>query len=99
MPQLDQISAELDRLAAFEPTPFPVLSLYLDLRSNQHGRDQFDQFLRKELGARLRTFGTDAPERRSIEGDADRIRMFIQGVDRSANGVAVFASTGANLFE
>ena len=28
---------QLDRLAAFEPTSWPVLSLYLDLRADQQG--------------------------------------------------------------
>jgi hypothetical protein len=32
---------QLDRLTAFEPTTLPVLSLYLDLRANEHGRRTF----------------------------------------------------------
>ena len=40
---------QLDRLAAFEPTDAPVLSLYLDLRANEHGRRTWDTFLRQAL--------------------------------------------------
>jgi hypothetical protein len=34
----------LDRLAAFEPIPFPVISLYLNTQPDQHGRANFDPF-------------------------------------------------------
>jgi hypothetical protein len=44
MPILDQLSAQLDRLAAFEPGPFPVLSLYLNLQPDQNGRDHYEPF-------------------------------------------------------
>ena len=30
---------QLERLAAFEPSEIPVISLYLDVRADQHGRD------------------------------------------------------------
>jgi peptide chain release factor subunit 1 len=98
-PQLEQINAQLDRLAALEPSPFPVVSLYLNLQPNQHGRDEFDSFLRKELGERLRTYEADGPQRHSLNTDSERIRQYVGGVDRSANGLALFASSGANLFE
>ena len=61
----DQLSTQLDRLALFDAGPFPVVSLYLDMRPNHRGRDHFDPFLRKELAERLATFeagGTGAPE-------------------------------------
>ena len=36
----------LDKLAAFDPAPFPVLSLYLNTQANQQGRDSFAPFVR-----------------------------------------------------
>jgi hypothetical protein len=39
----------LDQLAAFTPTELPVLSLYLNAQADQHGRDSFASFVRKEL--------------------------------------------------
>jgi hypothetical protein len=39
---IDQLTSQLDRLAAFDAGPFPVVSLYLDLRPDEHGRDRFD---------------------------------------------------------
>jgi peptide subunit release factor 1 (eRF1) len=99
MPPIDQLAAQLDKLAAFDPGPFPVVSLYLDLRPDEHGRDRYDQFLRKELADRLRTYGSGSPERRSLEQDADRIEEYVSGVNPALNGLALFAASGAELFE
>jgi peptide chain release factor subunit 1 len=98
MPQLDELASQLDRLAAFEPGPFPVVSLYLNLQADARGRDSFGPFVRKELGARIDTYGA-APERESLERDAERIQSYLDGIDRSANGLALFACHGAELFE
>ena len=66
MTQLDEIADRLDRLASFDPGPYPVVSLYLDLRADQHGRDNFETFVRKELRERLRTYPASGPERAAI---------------------------------
>ena len=50
------LTEQLDRLARFEPAPYPVVSLYLDTRPGQHGRDQFQAFVRKEFRARADTY-------------------------------------------
>jgi hypothetical protein len=39
----------LDQLAEFEPTPLPVVSLYLNTEAGPHGKSQFEQFIRKEF--------------------------------------------------
>lgn len=89
---------QLDRLAAFEPTGAPVLSLYLDMQPNDRGRDSYDVFLRKTLTERARTLTGD--ERASFERDAERIRDYLTtNVQNSANGLAIFACADANLFE
>ena len=99
MPHIDQLSACLDRLAAFEPGPFPVISLYLNLQADDRGRDRFEPFLRRELAARIRTYASSGPERESLQTDADKIRGYVAGIEASANGLALFASSGADLFE
>jgi len=99
MPSTDQITAHLDRLAAFDSGPYPVLSVYLNMQPDQHGRDHFDTFLRKELSDRVRTYGADGPERQSLERDAERIREYVASVDPSVNGLAIFACSAADLFE
>ncbi|HMD34851.1 MAG TPA: Vms1/Ankzf1 family peptidyl-tRNA hydrolase [Vicinamibacterales bacterium] len=99
MPQLDQLSEQLDRLAAFEPGPFPVVSLYLNLQADGRGKDNVDPFLKKEFAERLRTYAADAPELGSLENDRQKIVEYVGGRSASANGLVVFASSGSDLFE
>ena len=42
----------LDRLLNFEPTPAPVISLYLDASVDQHGQRNYLPFVRKQLNER-----------------------------------------------
>jgi len=100
-PQLaSAIDEHLDRLLAYEPTSLPVVSLYLNLQPDKHGRDNYDQFLRKELTSRIKTFPASSPERQSLEADVERITGFLADeVQAAANGVAIFACSGCDLFE
>jgi peptide subunit release factor 1 (eRF1) len=94
------VKAQLDRLAAFEPAPYPVVSLYLNTQPGQTGRDQFHAFVRKEFAARARTYPAGSPERESLDEDLERISRFLDTeIDPAANGVAVFACSAGELFE
>ena len=95
------LSEVLDRLASFEPTNLPVISLYLNTQPDQHGRANFGAFVRKEFRARLRTYPLRSPEHQSFERDTERIARYLSEELRpSANGLAIFACAGANdLFE
>lgn len=99
MPKLDHLDAQLDRLAAFQPCALPVISLYLNLQPDEHGRDRFEPFLRKELSERLRTYARHGAERASLEQDAGKIQRYAEELNGSANGLALFACSGAGLFE
>src|SRR5688572_23346301 len=89
----------LERLAAFEPQGSPVISLYLNLTPDQHGRDHHEAFCRKALAERLKTFKEHSPERDSFERDVERINAYLSNeLNRSANGLAIFASAGSNDF-
>ena len=89
----------LDELAAFEPKGFPVVSLYLNTQPDQHGRDNFDGFVRKEFAARARSYAPDSVERASFECDAERVRVYLRDeLERSANGLALFACAGAGHY-
>ena len=94
------VKEQLDRLAAFEPAPYPVVSLYLNTQPGQTGRDQFHTFVRKEFAARSRTFPAGSPDRESLDKDLVRISRYLdEELDPAANGVAVFACSAAELFE
>ena len=90
---------QLQRLAAFEPQDVPVVSLYLDLRPDQHGRDSYETFCRKAFAEHATVFAADSAEQASLQRDLERIETFLAGeLDRSANGLALFASSGAGEF-
>lgn len=80
---------ELDKLTSFEPTDLPVLSLYLDMRANEHGRGTHDGFLRKTFGERSRLLKGEA--RKSFDTDAERITEYLGSVPPAVKGLAVFA--------
>jgi len=93
------LSEQIEQLAAFEPTPLPVISLYLNTQPDQHGRANYDSFVRKEFSARAQTYPLRSPERESFERDAERITAYLADELRpSANGLAIFACAGADDF-
>lgn len=91
---------QLNRLTAFEPSPYPVISLYLDTQPDARGRDNFQAFVRKELKARSQTYPPRSAEREMLERDLERIAAYLESsVEPSANGVAIFACDAAELFD
>ena len=91
------LRSELDRLAGFAPTTWPVLSLYLDMRPDQSGRRNHDIFLRKIFPERSRALHGDA--RKSFERDVQRIYAYLESeVAPSVRGLAMFACSAADHF-
>jgi peptide subunit release factor 1 (eRF1) len=89
----------IDRLAGFEPSGLPVISLYLNAQANENGRPDFERFLRKEFSSRARTFKAQSPERESFDRDVERIEAYLRDELRpETNGVAIFACAGAEDF-
>ncbi len=94
------LEEQLDRLANFEPTEFPVLSLYLNTQPNEFGRGRYQPFVRQELAARKNAYPLKSVERESYEQDAERIRQWVETeLPPQANGVALFACGVKDLFE
>lgn len=90
----------MEVLAALEPSPFPVISLYLSLTPNDVGRETWEQFVSKVFNERGRALRIDSPERGSFEKDAERIRQYLdQPRDPACHGLAIFACSGTELFE
>lgn len=93
----EQLSARLDELASFDAGPYPVISLYLNLQPGEQGRDQFHAFVRTTLPERIGTYA--GPEQESLDKDAAAISAYLDNIDPAANGLALFASSGAGLFQ
>ena len=94
------LTDQLDRLARFEPVPYPVVSLYLNTQPNDRGRDQYQSFVRQEFKSRSQTYPQGSPDRNSLDKDMERITSYLENdLQPSANGVAIFACDAAGLFE
>src|ERR687896_467797 len=94
------LTEQLDRLAQFEPAPYPVVSLYLNTQPGATGRDQYQAFVRAEFKARSRTYPEGSPERASLDTDLERIATYLRDeLQPSANSVALFACSAGELFE
>lgn len=90
----------MEILAALEPSPYPVISLYLSLAPNQHGREDYPQFVRKVFNERAKAFPQQSPERDSFDRDATRVLEYLDAEKQpSWHGLAIFACSGAELFE
>lgn len=93
------LAQHLDELAAFEPNGSPFISLYLNAEADQHGRDNFEPFVRKEFKARAKAFAPDSLELASFERDAARIKRYLaEDLRPSANGLALFACAGKEIY-
>lgn len=93
------LDRKLEKLAEFTSNDFPFISLYLNTQADQHGRDNFDSFVRKEFSSRAKAFADGSPERESFERDAGRINIYLRDkLEPSANGLAIFACAGANNY-
>jgi peptide subunit release factor 1 (eRF1) len=94
------IDEPLARLVAFEPTTFPVLSVYLNTQPDEHGRaPDAAPYLLREFKALGRTWAPSSPERQSFDQDVERIVAYATDkIDPAANGVAIFACWGAEEF-
>jgi peptide subunit release factor 1 (eRF1) len=94
-----QLEHFIDRLAAFEPKDLPVVSLYLNAQADEHGKHNYDVFVRKELSERAKTFAPDTPERASIDEDMVKINRYLeQKIQTPTQGIAIFACSRANGF-
>src|SRR5688572_31135481 len=99
-PSAQSVSQRLEFLAALEPSPFPVISLYLSLSTDQNGREDYRQFVRKVFTERAKAFPEQSPERESFDIDVKRIQESLETKEALAGqGVAIFASSGGELFE
>lgn len=89
----------IEKLAAFEPSGFPFITVYLNAEANEHGRDDFGPWLRNELSERAGDYEEESAEEQSFNADVERILNFVEKeTDASANGIAIFACSAADDF-
>lgn len=86
----------LNKLSKIESAEFPFISVYLNAEPNEHGRDDFDIVLKKQLSEHQDNYEEQTKERESFDKDAKRISEYAKKIPASANGVAIFACAGAD---
>jgi peptide chain release factor subunit 1 len=94
----------LRRLSEVQPSDVPVLSIYLDMRPQATGESPAKRTGEIALKDRLReiekTLGPRGEDLDSFRADAERISQYLTGeASPAAQGIAIFASHGQNLFE
>jgi peptide subunit release factor 1 (eRF1) len=86
----------MERLLNFEPTPAPVIRLYLDARVNETGQRTFMPFVRKQLNERLKSYDVRSEERQSFDEDFVRITRYLETeMPTTVQGLAIFACSAA----
>ena len=97
---LQPLSQRMEHLAALEPSPYPVISLYLNLTPHPGGRDDCLRFIRRVFDDHAKALLDESPELESFEQDAERIREYLETrIEPGWLGLAIFASAGTELFE
>jgi peptide chain release factor subunit 1 len=91
------ILQKITKVEAVKDKPF--ISIYLNAEPNEHGRDDFNVFLKKQLSVHKDEFEEDSPEYESYRQDAERIGEYAENIPGSVNGVAIYACAGADYFQ
>jgi peptide chain release factor subunit 1 len=95
-----KLNSLVEKLAAFEPSDSPFISLYLNAEVNQNGREQYPVWLKNEFRERAEDFEQESEEAAAFAETVGRINDFLENeADDAANGIAVFASLGGDFFE
>ena len=88
----------LQKLAEFESTGTPFISVYLNTEPNENGKHIFEVFLKKQLSEHADKYELRTKERESFDRDAERINKYLEDLRPSVRGVAIFACSGADEF-
>ena len=89
----------IEKLTAYEPDEQLFITLYLDARTNNNGREDYEIWLKKEISELSENYQDESPEADSFNRTIEKIQQFLENeVDASANGIAVFAAGGEDGF-
>lgn len=94
MRQFNFLSKLLDAQSGSEP----YISLYLNTEPNENGKKEFDIFLKKQLSDHMAVLEQGSAKRDAFQSDSDQINEFVESLDPSVRGVAIFASSANNNF-
>jgi len=92
-----KLNSLAEKLAAFEPSGAPFISLYLNAEANQNGRDEYAAWLKNAFRDEAENYEEESEEARGFAEMTERVNNFLESeADEQANGIAVFASVGGD---
>jgi peptide subunit release factor 1 (eRF1) len=95
-----KLNSLVEKLAAFEPSGAPFVSLYLNAESNSQGRDEYQTWLKNSIRDEAENFEEESEEALFFAETVERINAFLDGeAIEAANGIAIFAAVGGDFFE
>ena len=95
-----KLNSLVEKLAAYEPSGAPFISLYLNTEANQNGREDYPVWLKNEFREKTQDLDEDSEELRAFNETIERINNFLDTeADKSANGIAIFTEIGGDFFE
>lgn len=95
-----KLNSLVEKLAAFEPSGTPFISLYLNSQVNQNGREDYPIWLKNEIREHTKDLEEESEELRAFNETFERINNFLETeVENSANGIAIFAEVGGDFFQ
>jgi peptide chain release factor subunit 1 len=89
----------INKLLDFEPGKEPFVSIYLNTEANETGKKNFDVFLKKKISEQLDKFDSNSEDRKNFESGAERIRDYVDGLDPSVQGAAIFLCAPKDFFQ
>jgi peptide subunit release factor 1 (eRF1) len=94
-----KLNSLVEKLAAFEPSGAPFISLYLNAEANHRGRDEYETWLKNSIRQEAENYEEESVEALAFSEAVERINTFLDGAQEEANGIAIFAEMGGNFFE
>src|SRR5687767_11370647 len=88
----------LSKLQNVQPSSFPFASLYLNTEPNETGKKDFDVFLKKQFKDHISVLEEGTDRRASLQQDSEKVSNFLESLDPSVRGVAIFCCSGDNDF-
>lgn len=95
-----KLNSLVEKLAGFEPSDAPFISLYLNAAANQNGRDEYQTWLKNSIRDEAGNYDDESEEGKAFAETTGRINEFLDArAADEANGIAVYASVDGEFFE
>ncbi|HEY8561332.1 MAG TPA: Vms1/Ankzf1 family peptidyl-tRNA hydrolase [Pyrinomonadaceae bacterium] len=94
-----KLNSLVEKLATFEPSGAPFISLYLNAEPGANGRDAYRTWLKNSIRDESENYDEESEEGQAFAATIERLNAFLDGAADEADGIAVFAEVGGDFFE